>query len=139
MSDAGLDLFKAVRAALIGDAAINGLVAGRIFSSWANTAATPLIRMSLGKAERFEIDTTDGPADGAETSISVHVFAKEDAPDASRRIASRVRAVLQDAPLALDNSHTVAVQYRDTIQIQDGDDPSLQMAVVRFTAITTAK
>jgi hypothetical protein len=139
VSDAGLDLFKAVRAALVGDATVNGFVVGRVFSSWANAAAPPLIRMSLGRAERFEIDTADGPADGSETPISIHIFAKEDAPDVSRRVAARVRIVLQDAPMALDTSHTVAFQYRDTIQIQDGDDPALQMAVVRFTALTTAK
>ena len=136
-ADAGLDLFAAVRAALIGDAFINGKVVGRVFSSWGNQEAPhPLIRMSLGRAERFEID---GGNDGSETDISVHVFTTEDAPVVCRQIASKVRDVLQDAPLVLTGSETVAFQYRDTIPLTDPDSPSLQMSVVRFRAMTTSK
>lgn len=139
-ADAGLDLFAAVRAAMIADTFINGKVAGRVFSSWGNQEAPhPLIRMSLGKSERFEIDGPNGTLDGSETDISVHVFTAEAAPLIARQIASKVRDVLQDAPLALAGSETVAFQFRDIIQITDPDDPKLQIAVVRFRALTTSK
>lgn len=135
--DAGLDLFAAVRAALVGDTFIQSKVNGRVFSSWGNQkVAMPLIRMSLGRAERFEMD---GAGDGSETDISVHVFTTEDAPVVCRQIASKVRDVLQDAPLTLTGSDLFAFEYRDTIQIQDPDSPSLQMAVLRFRAQTTTK
>lgn len=139
-ADAGLDLFAAVRSALVADAFIQGKVNGRVFSSWGNqNESHPLIRMSLGRAEPFEIDTADGPANGSETTISVHVFTAEDAPIVSRQIASKVRDVLQDADLSMTGSHTVAFQFRDIIQQIDPDDPKLQMAVVRFRALTTSK
>lgn len=136
-ADAGLDLFAAVRAALIGDAFIQGKVAGRVFSSWGNQdVAHPLIRMSLGRSERFEMD---GALDGSETDISVHVFTAEDAPLICRQIASKVRDVLQDASLPLAGSYVFDFQFRDIIQITDPDDPKLQIAVCRFRATTTAK
>lgn len=138
--DAGLDLFAAVRAALVADGYINGQVAGRVFSSWANQDVTPpLIRMSLGRSERFEIDGTTESDDGSETAISVHVFTLEDSPILSRQIANRVRSVLQDNDLALAGSDTVAFQFRDIMQLTDPEDPRLQMAVVRFMALTTSK
>ena len=136
-ADAGLDLFAAVRAAMVGDTFINSKVVGRVFSSWGNQeAATPLIRMSLGRSEQFEMD---GAGDGSETDISVHVFTTEDAPIVCRQIASKVRDVLQDADLTLTGSHTFDFQFRDIIQLTDADSPSLQMAVVRFRAQTTTK
>lgn len=139
-ADAGLDLFAAVRAAMIGDAFIQGKVAGRVFSSWGNQdVAHPLIRMSLGRSERFEIDGPSDPLDGSEADISVHVFTAEDAPIICRQIASKARDVLQDAPLALTGSETVAFAFRDIIQVTDPDDPKLQIAVVRFRAMTSSK
>lgn len=138
--DAGLDLFAAVRAALIADGYINGQVAGRVFSSWANQdVSPPLIRMSLGRSERFEIDGTTDSGDGSETPISVHVFTVEEAPIVCRQIASKVRDALQDSDPALTGSNTVAFQFRDILQIADPESPSLQMAVVRFNAMTTTK
>ena len=139
-ADAGLDLFAAVRAAMIADTFINGKVAGRVFSSWGNQeAAHPLIRMSLGRSERFEMDGPDGTLDGSETDISVHVFTAEDAPIISRQIASKVRDVLQNATPALTGSDVFDFQFRDIIQITDPDDPKLQIAVVRFRVTTTSK
>lgn len=138
--DAGLDLFAAVRAALIADGYINGQVAGRVFSSWANQdVSPPLIRMSLGRSERFEIDGPNGTLDGSETDFSVHVFTSEDAPIVCRQIASKVRDVLQDSTPTMTGSEVVAFQYRDTNQFSDPDDPLLQIGVVRFRVQTTAK
>lgn len=135
--DAALDLLAAVRAALIADTFINTKVAGRVFSSWGNQeAAPPLIRMSIPTARKFEID---GGGDGSETAISVHVFTAEDAPIVCRQIASKVRDVLEDSDPLLTGSNSVAFQFRDIIQTDDPDSPSLQMAVVRFSALTTAK
>lgn len=139
-ADAGLDLFAAVHAAMIADAFINGKVAGRVFSSWGNQEAShPLIRMKLGKSERFEIDGPNGTLDGSETDISVHVITSEQSPIVCRQIASKVRDVLQDSTPAMAGSEVVAFQYRDTNQFADPDDPLLQIGVVRFRVQTTAK
>lgn len=138
--DAGLDLLKAVRAALIADAYISSTVSARVFSSWANVATAPFIRMRIGRSERFEIEGETSSGDGSETEFSLHIFAAEEAPNVCRRLAGRVRDVLQDNDITLDDSNTIALQYRDTIPLgSDPDDPSLQMAVVRFVAMTTSK
>lgn len=135
--DAALDLLAAVRAALVADTYVQSKVNGRVFSSWGNQeVSTPLIRMSIGLTKQFEMDSA---GDGSETPISVHVFTTEDAPIVCRQIASKVRDVLQDSDPALTGSNSVAFQFRDIIQTTDPDSPSLQMAIVRFVAMTTAK
>lgn len=139
-NDAALDLFAAVRAALIADVFIQGHVAGRVFSSWGNQEAPPpLIRMSIGLTKQFEIDGETDSQDGSETPISVHVFTQEPAPILVRQIASKVRDVLQDSDPALTGSNSVSFQFRDILPSVDPDDPNLQIAVVRFVALTTSK
>lgn len=58
-----------------------------------------------------------------------------------RTIAAKVRTVLanNEAGLALDGSDLVSFIHNDTLMSRDADDPDLQMAVVRFTALTTTK
>lgn len=135
--DAGLDLFKAVRSVLIEDTHISSEVGSRVYSSWGNQVEdTPFIRLWLGTTKRFE---ADGAGDGSETDFSVYVFTSEKAPITCRTIAAKVREALQDSDPTLDDSYTVAFQFRDIIMSRDDEDPDLQMAVVRFTALTTSK
>ena len=137
--DATADLYAAVRGALIADGVINGLVIGRVFSSWDNQEVpTPMIRMSIPSVKQFEMDAfSDGG--GSESNVNVHVFTSESGPIACSQIASRVRDVLENAPLMLLGSDLFSMQYRDTIHTADPQMPSLQMAVVRFLATTTTK
>jgi len=136
-ADAGNDLLKSVRAALIADTAVNAQVQGRVFSSWDNqNVSTPFIRLSLPITRQFEMD---GGGLGSEADVSVHVFTTESAPIAARTLASRVRDAIDRQALALDGSDLVGIDYRDTIMRRDDVSPLLQMAVVRFVAMTTSK
>lgn len=137
--DAGLDLFKAVRSVLVADSYIASQVGQRVFSSWWNQEETlPLIRMWLGSTKTFEMDVG---GEGSETDLSVYVFTKEAGQALCRTIAAKVRTVLgnNEAGLVLDGSDLVSFIHNDTLMSRDADDPDLQMAVVRFTALTTTK
>jgi hypothetical protein len=139
-ADAITDLTKAVRAALSANAAVNDLVAGRIFATWDNPTSGPAIRLSFPTVRPFEIDGTDSSEDGSETDLWVHVFTDDGSPAACADLASKVRAALNRQVLTLDNSHTVALDYRSTVQgAREADAPKLHMRVVQFVALTVSK
>jgi hypothetical protein len=138
--DAGLDLFKAVRAVLIADSYITSQVGSptRVYSSWDNqNVATPFIRFWLGATAPYEMD---GGGEGSETDFSVYVFTQESGtPVNCRTIAAKVKDLLHNQAPALDDSYCVSFLHKNTIMSRDDENPNLQMAVVRFTALTTTK
>lgn len=135
--DAGLDLFKAVRSVLVADSYVASQVGTRVFSSWGNQAETaPFIRMWLGTTQPYEMD---GGGEGSETDFSVYVFTSEAAPVLCRTIAAKVKDLLHNQDPALDHSYCVSFMHKNTIMSRDDEDPNLQMAVVRFTVLTTTK
>lgn len=133
-ADASLELLKAVRAALIADATIAGYVGNRVVTDWGSSLEAPLIRLSIPNVRQYETDC----GDGSEYSLRVHVFVAESGPIVSSRIAARVRDVLQDAELTIDDANLWWLTYDQTINSQDRDDPTLRMAVVAFQAVTTS-
>jgi hypothetical protein len=141
--DATLELFKAVRSALVADATIAGHVGtganARISTEWGNVLASPYMRLSIPMVTRFEADgDSDEEADGSEYTLRVHVFVKEAGPILSAQLAALVRDVLQDANLTVDAADLWWLTYDQTVNVQDGDDPTLRMAVVTFKAATTS-
>jgi hypothetical protein len=135
--DAGLDLFKAVRSVLVADSYVASQVGTRVFSSWGNqTETAPFIRMWLGTTQPYEMD---GGGEGSETDLSVYVFTSEAAPVLCRTIAAKVKDLLHNHEPTLDGSDCVSFMHKNTIMSRDDEDPNLQMAVVRFTALTTTK
>jgi len=130
--DATLELFKAVRTALIGDTAIATAVSTRIATDWGVQLAAPFIRLSVPSVRPWEDDC----GEGSEYTLRVHVFASDRATTGN--IAARVREVLQDASLTVTGSDLWWCDYDQTINAQDPDDPTLTMAVVAFKAVTTA-
>lgn len=139
MLDGALDLFKAIRSALMADAELSGQVGQRIFTDWSNDADTPFIRLHSPSSLNFEADDGETGAEGSEVSINVHVFAAENGPVVCRRIADRVRRVLRnEASLVLDSTDLWSLIFIDTINRgQDPENPKLQTAIVRFRAVTT--
>lgn len=131
--DPTAELYKAIRALLIADATVNGLVAGRVYSDWSANAGDPLIRLSVPLIEDYDDDCGAGGI----ADIRVHVFAKG-GPVARSTLAGAVRAALQDVEPASTEFDIEPLTYIDTLNIQDPDDPNMFIAVVRFTASATA-
>lgn len=131
-TDGTLDLFKAVRAAILADSYLTSKLATRVFSSWSNQdAPTPLARMRAS-SRQFEMDG----GVGSEVDLWVHIFTTEDGSTVARTIANKVRDVLEGASLTLDDANLVALDYRETIHNRDANSPSLQVVIVRFLATT---
>lgn len=133
MKDATAALFKAVRAAILADSTLAGLLGTRVYSTWGNQEANhPLVRMAIPTVRQYEHDG----GEGAEHDLSLHVFTAEPAPIVGKQISNRIRDVLTGT-LTLEDAHLVSLDYRDTIARTDDTYPSLQMVVLRFLAITT--
>lgn len=128
-------LFAAVKAALTADATVNGIVAGRISSHWGTTPEFPMIRMSIPTISDWEDDC--GP--GSEADLRVHCFTAGDGAIVARaRLAHAVRAALDEASLTLTDNELLWLDYTQTINTSDPDNPQNVMAVVRFTAVAAA-
>lgn len=135
MKDATLDLYKAVRAALINDSAVAADVGNRITSDWGATPNHPCIRLHIPESRKYEADC----GDGAEHRVHVHIFTAESGPVVVSRIAANVRAALEEASLTLDDADLWWISYEQTITRRDPDDPLLQTARVEFAAVTSDK
>lgn len=129
--DPTADLFKAVGDALLADTFLANLVGTRVYSEWATKGDLPLIRMRIPNVDRFDDDC----GDGAETEINVHLYTRG-GPVQRSQMAERVRAVLHDSQLALDNATVRNTDHVRTINLTDPSDPTVSSAVVRFTTIT---
>lgn len=134
MKDATLDLYKAVRAALVNDSAVAADVGNRVTSDWSAVLNHPCIRLQIPEVRDAGYDCAD-----SEHRVHVHVFAAESAPVVTSRIAANVRAALEEASLTLDDADLWWIKYEGTIPRRDPDDPLLQTARVEFTAVTSDK
>lgn len=128
-------LFEAVRSALISDATVNGIVSGRVYSTWGAESDFPMIRMSIPTISDWEDDC--GP--GSEADLRIHCFTAGDGAIVARsRLSHAVRAALDDASLAMTGNELLWLDYIQTINTRDPDNPQVVMAVVRFTAVAAA-
>lgn len=126
-------LMKAVRAALIADATANGYLAGRVYSDWSTGSTYPLARISIPVEAEFEDDC----AAGAEFDLRVNVYTKG-GPVERSAIADAVKSVLRYAALTLDDAELRSLQWLQTLNVSEPDDPTMHGAVIRFRAIATA-
>lgn len=131
--DPTAELYRALRVALVGDATVNGYVSGRVYSTWGDGDNYPLIRISVPMIEDYE----DECGAGGIADIRIHVFAKG-GPVQRSQIAGAVRSALQDKKLASTAFDIEPLTYIDTLNTADPDDPTMHIAVVRFTASATA-
>ena len=135
MSDAALQLRKAVHARLVNDAALLALLGGpRIhdeaprgqegphvaFERWQADDASVLER----RMTRHEADLALWPGEGAASARAL-------------AIAARIEALLHDAPLALQGHRLVFLYWRASLADRDPQTraPKLTMS---FTALTEA-
>ncbi len=130
--DPTADLYKAIGDALAADAEFAVIVGDRVFAGWAAKASLPLVRMSVPRISRYD----DDRGDGAEADISIHVYTNN-GPVERSTIAERVREVLHDNRLPLDNAGVRYMDHDQTVNIDNPDpnDPNVTSAVVRFTAV----
>lgn len=132
MTDVSEALFAAIRGALVSDATVNGYVLGRVVSDWGSETVFPMIRMSIPTLSDWEDDC--GP--GTEADVRIHCFVDGDEAITTRaRLAHAVRDALDDTSLPLVGNELLWLDYVQTINTRDPDNPRIVQAVVRFTAV----
>lgn len=125
-------LLAAIHATLSGDAVLTGLV-GRdgIRDRWLARAAMPCI--VFGEMETGDYSTST--EDAEEHLLTLEIWSGAEGRREVAEIAGRVRALLDDAGLALDGAVLVNLRHRD-MRIRRESKSKLFCAEVRFRAVT---
>lgn len=134
MIDATSEVLTSIRADLMADPVLFGLVGDRISSDWSLKLAPPFIRLQIPTVLPFEDDCK---GKGSDHRCTVHVFTRERGTAQRGLIVDRVRGVLDDAALELFSSDAWWCEFTGSIQYTDPDDPELQISRVAFSITTT--
>ena len=134
MIDATPEVLTSIRAALMADPVLLGLVGDRVSTDWAHKMDAPFIRLQAPTVLPFEDDCN---GKGSDHRCTVHVFTRERGTAQRGLVVDRVRGVLDDASLELFSSDAWWCQFTGSIQYTDPDDPGLQIARLAFSIITT--
>ncbi|MYZ50468.1 DUF3168 domain-containing protein [Propylenella binzhouense] len=126
-----LALQAAAFAALAGDAALAGLLGGaRIHDSVPRNAPAPYVHLD----EAILRDWSTGSEAGAEVRFAIAVITPADGRAQAFAIAERIRALLHDAPLALDGHRLVNLRHQAT-ETKKVRDRTLRRADLTFRAV----
>jgi hypothetical protein len=94
----GLALQKALHAALVADAAVAALVGARVFDAAPRDATFPYVTLGDARAS----DWSTGTESGAEHRLTIHAWSRSRGKAECWAVLAALRAVLDDAALALD-------------------------------------
>lgn len=133
MSGAVAELQKAIFDALRGDAALQALLAERMFDRAPHKVPFPYV--TLGRTSVYDWST--GTEIGTEQLITLHVWSKAKGKKEVLEIMDAARARLDDAALPLDGHHLVNLRlsysearYDEVLDVHHG--------LLRFRAVTEA-
>ncbi len=124
-------LQQAVFAALAASAAVQSLVANRIFDAVPQTAALPYI--VLGEAgERSNATATEA---GTSHMLSLHIWSRSGGTREIKEIVGAVRLCLDGAALSLSGHTLVDLAFTSADYSRQSDGKTYR-AMLRFTALT---
>jgi len=133
-SDPAFDLQAAVVPLLRADAALAGLIAGRVYDDVEPTAEFPYV--SIGQAVATTHDTDDCMV-AYEVSLVIDVWARgsgngaayEAARPQMQRIAGTLRQALHAAPLTLESHRMLQIRHDETLYLRDPDGKTAHAAM----------
>lgn len=134
-ADPVFDLQAAIVPALVADASLAALIAGRVYDDVPPTREFPYI--SIGPVQAIQQDTDDCIC-AYEVSLQMDVWARgsaingggyERARPQMERVAGTLRQVLHGADLTLDNHRLVQIRHTDTLYLRDPDGQTAHGAV----------
>lgn len=128
-TDPAWALQKALHARLAGDAELVALVGARIYDEVPRNEAAPYVHL----AEAAVRDWSTATEAGAEVLFAIIVFSKAAGRREALAIAERVRALLHEAPLALDGHRLVNLRHAATETLRNVKDG--RRALLRFRAV----
>ena len=123
---------KAIFSALNTNIELTALLgAGRIYDHAPENAPFPFMVF----AQSIESDWGTSSDDGREHTIVLHVWSAKKGQKEARAISERVRAILHDTALTLDENHLVNLQCR-TIEVLRMPEDRATQAIIRLRAVT---
>lgn len=131
MSAPGLELQKAIRDALIADAAFVSLLGGAKIYDHA-PAQTPYPYVTFGRTAGYDWST--GTERGLEQLLTLHVWSKGKGKAEAETIVARLRSLLEQGGLALETHHLVSLVF-DYAEVRYDDDLTLYHGLLRFRAL----
>ncbi len=129
--NADLALQRAIYAHLAGDAALDALVAGRIYDSVPGEAAFPYV--TLGDALVTAFDT--GDTCGAEHRLALNVWSRAGGRSEAKAILGALHAALHDAPLTPEGHSLINLRFAEAETRREPDGTTWR-GVIRFRAVT---
>jgi hypothetical protein len=129
-----LDLQAAVVPLLRADAALTGLIAGRVYDDVEPTAEFPYV--SIGQAVATTNDTDDCMI-AYEVSLVIDVWARGSGNGAGfvaarpqmQAIAGTLRQALHAASLTLENHYLLQIRHAETLYLRDPDGKTAHAAM----------
>jgi len=133
MADEGMDwhLQKGVASILQGDSDFMALISNKLYQDVPDQPVEPYV--VLGDSQ--DSDDSVQCLDASEIFFDVHVWSKEPGYKQVKTIAARVRKLLHNATVPMDEERCVLIQHRITRTFSD-QDIILKHSVVTFHALT---
>ena len=125
-------LQRGVYQALAGSLELTTLLGGvRVYDDAPQAAAYPFITLGQSVIR----DWSTGTEDGAEHSLTLHVWSRSGGKKQALEIIEAIKAVLHDQPLALPDHHLVNLRHELSEARLDPDGDTFH-GIVRYRAVT---
>lgn len=132
-ADPAYDMQKAVMAALKGAAAVQALVAARIYDPVPDKAAFPYISYGSDQVLTDDVDCVTG----YDVIVTLDIWSRASGQGEVKLITGAVRNTLQGAELTLDNHALVDIEHETTRYLEDPDGKT-HHGQISFRAIVEA-
>jgi hypothetical protein len=125
-------LQRSIYQALAGSPELTNLLGGaRIYDDAPQAASFPFITLGQSVIR----DWSTGTEDGAEHSLTLHVWSRAGGKREVHAIIEAIRAVLHDQPLSLADHHLVNLRHEFSEARLDPDGDTFH-GIVRYRAVT---
>ena len=125
-------LQRGVYQALAGSLELTTLLGGdRVYDDAPQAAASPFITLGQSVIR----DWSTGTEDGAEHSLTLHVWSRSGGKKQALEIIEAIKAVLHDQPLMLPDHHLVNLRHELSEARLDPDGDTFH-GIVRYRAVT---
>ncbi|HYJ58891.1 MAG TPA: DUF3168 domain-containing protein [Methyloceanibacter sp.] len=128
---AGWALQRSICQALANSLDLVGLLGGvRVYNDAPQSVHFPFVTLGQSVVR----DWSTGTEDGAEHSLTLHVWSRSGDKNEMQQIVEAIRAALHDQPLALEDRHLVKLRHEYSEARLDPDGDTFH-GVVRYRAV----
>lgn len=132
MASASWALQQGIYQALANDPELTGLLGGaHIFDDAPQNASFPYLTFG----QTIERDWSTGSEDGAEHTVTLHVWSRAGGRKETQTIIDRVRAALNGSPISVDDHHLVNLRHEYS-EARHDENAETYHGIVRYRAVT---